>query len=131
MQPSRNTIQKKLVYEALLHLDNHPTAEEIFAEIGNTHTQVSRGTVYRNLGVLSEDGEITDAKVPAADRYDSRLDRHYHLFCTGCGRVFDAPVPYQMQFDAQVAQQTGFKVNRHRVVFEGLCPVCSGGEQDG
>ena len=131
MKQQRNSRQRQMVLEAVRGRCDHPTADQIYLDVRARDEKISRGTVYRNLGVLSEDGEITDAKVPAADRYDSRLDRHYNLFCTGCGRVFDAPVPYQMQFDAQVAQQTGFKVNRHRVVFEGLCPVCSGGEQDG
>ena len=56
MQPSRNTIQKKLVHEALLRLNNHPTAEEIFAEVGSVYTQISRGTVYRILNQLAEQG---------------------------------------------------------------------------
>ena len=50
--------------------------------------------------------------------------RPYHLFCTGCGRGFDAPMPYHAEYDDQVGEETGFRVSRHRLVFEGLCPHC-------
>ena len=81
--------------------------------------------VYRNLGLLSDEGQISQVRVPAADRYDLRQDRHYHLFCTGCGRVFDAPLPYHAEYDDQVGEETGFRVSRHRLVFEGLCSDCA------
>ena len=62
--------------------------------------------------------------MPAADRYDSHCDRHYHIFCTGCGRVFDAPLSYHAEYDGQIEEETGFQIHRHRLIFEGLCPDC-------
>ena len=54
----RNTIQRSLVYEAVNALQNHATADEIFALIAKDHPHISKGTVYRNLNQLVEDGEI-------------------------------------------------------------------------
>ena len=129
MKQQRNSKQRQLILDAVMTRCDHPTADQIYLDVRAKDDRISRGTVYRNLGVLSENGQITDVKVPAADRYDSRTDRHHHLFCTGCGRVFDAPLHYHAEYDAQIAAETGFQVSRHRVIFEGLCPECSNNKE--
>ena len=37
---------------------NHPTAEEIYLELNETNSNISRGTIYRNLNLLVEKGII-------------------------------------------------------------------------
>lgn len=125
MKKQRNSRQRQLIFDTVMEHCDHPTADDIYLEVRAKDEKISRGTVYRNLGLLSEDGQITNVKVPAADRYDSRADRHYHLFCTGCGRVFDSPLSYHEEYDVLVAQDTGFQISRHRMIFEGLCPDCA------
>lgn len=125
MKKQRNSRQRQLIFDTVMEHCDHPTADDIYLEVRAKDEKISRGTVYRNLGLLSEDGQITNVKVPAADCYDSRADRHYHLFCTGCGRVFDAPLSYHEEYDVLVAQDTGFQISRHRMIFEGLCPDCA------
>ncbi len=125
MKKQRNSRQRKLILDIVASRHDHPTADQIYLDVRTQDSKISRGTVYRNLGILSENGEIANVKVPAADRYDSRLDRHYHMFCTGCKRVFDVPLEYQEQYDEQVEKETGYKISRHRLFFEGLCQECS------
>lgn len=125
MKKQRNSRQRKLILDIVASRHDHPTADQIYLDVRTQDNRISRGTVYRNLGILSENGEIINVKVPAADRYDSRLDRHYHMFCTSCKKVFDVPLEYQEQYDEQVEKETGFKISRHRLVFEGLCQKCS------
>lgn len=124
MKKQRNSKQRDLVLEAVKSRCDHPTADQIYMDVRKMDEKISRGTVYRNLGVLSENEEITNVKVPSADRYDMRLDRHYHIYCTGCGKVFDAPIPYHTEYDNQIEQESGFQIKRHRMIFEGLCPDC-------
>lgn len=124
MKKQRNTRQRSMILEAVSSRCDHPTADQIYSQLRETDDKISRGTVYRNLGVLAAEGEITNVKVLAADRYDSRLDRHYHIFCTGCGKVFDAPMDYRQEDDRQIEKESGFRIDRHRTVFEGLCPTC-------
>ncbi len=120
----RNTKQRTLVLEAVRSRKDHPSADEIYLDVRREDGRISRGTVYRNLNVLAESGEISHVKVPSADRYDLRMDRHYHCFCTSCGAVSDAPVLYREEYDRQVEEETGFQIQRHRTIFEGLCPNC-------
>lgn len=103
---------------------DHPTADQIYFDVRTKDNKISRGTVYRNLRILSGNGEITNVKVPSADRYDSRLERHYHIYCISCGKVFDAPLDYHIEYDEQIEKKTGFQINRHRLIFEGLCLEC-------
>ena len=122
--PTRDTRQRRLVLEAVRSRADHPSADDIYLAVREKDERISRGTVYRNLNVLAEAGEITHVKVPSADRYDLRREKHYHLFCVGCGAVCDAPADYREELDRQVARATGFAVERHRMIFEGLCPAC-------
>lgn len=125
MKTRRNSKQRQLVLEAVKARRDHPSADQIYLDVRARDDKISRGTVYRNLGLLAGEGKISQVRVPAADRYDLRQDCHYHLFCTGCGRVFDAPLPYHPECDARIAEETGFQVSRHRLVFEGLCSDCA------
>ncbi|MBO5279498.1 MAG: transcriptional repressor [Lachnospiraceae bacterium] len=125
MKKQRNSKQRQMILDIAMARHDHPTADQIYLDVRSLDNKISRGTVYRNLGILSENGQITNVKVPSADRYDSRADRHYHIFCTSCGRVFDAPLSYNQEYDEQITKETGFQIIRHRMIFEGLCPECS------
>jgi Fe2+ or Zn2+ uptake regulation protein len=89
---------------------------------------MSFGTVYRNLQILAEEGEIVCIKSdPEALRYDRRRDRHHHLYCRKCGRVFDVPLPYRARIDREAAEKSGCVIEGHRISFEGLCKDCAAG----
>ena len=130
MTQSRMTRQKQLILDIALAHHDHPTADQIYAEVRAIDGRISRGTVYRDLEQLSAAGILLHVKVPGADRFDCRLDRHYHLICKHCGAVLDAPVDYQSELDRQISQQCGFRVTRHRTIFEGLCCECSKQSED-
>lgn len=124
MKKQRNSKQRQMILETVMKRNDHPTADQIYIDVRAKNDKISRGTVYRNLGILSENEEITNVKVPAADRYDSRRDRHYHIYCTCCGKTSDAPLSYHTDYDEKIEQETGFQIKRHRLIFEGLCPDC-------
>ena len=123
MSRIRNTRQRQLVLEAVRARMDHPSADEIYLDVRRMDARISRGTVYRNLNILAESGEIAHVEAPSADRYDLRAEPHYHLYCLSCGAVADAPLPYQREDDRRVAEM-GFKIRCHQTIFEGLCPAC-------
>ena len=124
MKQKRNSRQRQMILDAVSKRHDHPTADEIYLDVRAKDEKISRGTVYRNLGVLTENREISNVKLPPADRYDCRIDYHYHLLCTECNKVFDAPHIYHRKLDEKAEEDTGFLIKRHRVVFEGVCPEC-------
>lgn len=87
-----NSKQRDTVYKAVMCLKTHPTADEIYNFVKKDIPNISLGTVYRNLNVLTQIGKIkrisfTDDK----DRFDKTLTEHFHFFCEKCGKVYDLP----------------------------------------
>lgn len=130
MKQHRNSRQRQIILQAVMERHDHPTADDIYLDVRSEDEKISRGTVYRNLGVLTDSGQIGLVKLPTADRFDFRTDYHYHLLCSGCGKVFDIPEEYHRELDDQAAADTGFLIKRHRILFEGLCPECREKEPD-
>lgn len=124
MKQQRNTRQRQIVLDVVREHRDHLNAEQVYLAARVANPKISRGTVYRNLNLLVENGEIRRVKLPGGDRFEWRKDRHYHLVCTGCGKVSDAPMPYRTGLDRDIAEKTGYQVALHRMVFEGLCPQC-------
>ncbi len=124
MKQLRKTKQKQLILGVVQNRCDHPTADTIYLEVRALDEKISRGTVYRNLEQFADEGIILRVKVPGADRYDSRTDYHYHILCRKCGGVCDAPIAYRNEIDNAVSEESGFLIERHRTVFEGLCPSC-------
>jgi Fur family peroxide stress response transcriptional regulator len=119
----RKTNQRNLVLNAVCN-GNHLSAGEIF-ELVSAKKRMSFGTIYRNLQILEEEGEIIAIKADSAVlRYDRRRERHHHLHCTNCGKVFDISVPYRAEFDAEAEQASDFVIDSHKITFEGLCGDC-------
>jgi len=130
MEKQRDTRQRRMVYEAVQSRCDHPTADDIYLQIHDTDPHVSKGTVYRNLSLLAEKDQISVVRVPGADRYDLRTDRHYHMICTTCRRVMDAPIAYAIDYDRDIEAATGFRIDRHRLLLEGTCPQCLAAKKD-
>lgn len=129
MKQQRNTRQRRLVLDAVRARCDHPGAEQIYLDVIAIDDKISRGTVYRNLNFLAQNGELLHVKLPGADRFDCRLDFHYHLLCTGCGAVCDVPLSYHPELDQEATEKTGYAVERHHTIFEGLCPGCRHGSK--
>ena len=125
----RNTIQKQLVLDAVFRLANHPTAEEVYAEVARSHPTVSKATVYRNLGSLSEDGLLRHIKMPGgADRFDHMLLEHHHIICTQCGCFADAPASGSAALDEAVAPDRVLRCFSRHCVPRLVPGVCQSGQ---
>ena len=84
------TQQRIVIYEALLKLQNHPTAENIYDYIKPKNPSISLATVYKTLDafvslnlasrVLSEVGTA---------RYDGHTGNHNHIYCENTEEILD------------------------------------------
>lgn len=122
---NRNTLQKRLIKEALWKMRNHPTAEEVYNSISNENPLISRATVYRNLKLLVKMGECLHIPIPdGADCFDYNTLPHYHLKCKKCNRVFDIDMPYQENLCEKIRNLHEFEIESHQILFSGICPKC-------
>ena len=124
MKQTRNTMQREVVYEALRKLNGyHPTAQSVYEEVYKTHPNISRGTVYRNLGILSESGKILKLSMgDGVDRYDDNVTYHGHLLCDECKQMFDVFMDEPLNIKGLTQQ--GFKIHTQAVILTGICPDC-------
>lgn len=121
---TRNTIQRTLVLDAVRSLHNHPTSADVYEAVRKEHPNISRATVYRNLGVLAQAGDILHVQLPnGAGRYDYRCDDHCHARCSVCGEVYDIEMPHA-DLTSRIKDAHGFRIDSYDVVFTGVCPAC-------
>ena len=121
----RNTIQRSLVLAAVNKLHCHATADEVYGEIKKEHPTISRATVYRNLNLLSELGEIRRLEIPgSADRFDHISRNHCHVKCIICNRVFDVDMDFVAGLESGIRDTRGFDFTGYEIIFRGVCPEC-------
>jgi Fur family peroxide stress response transcriptional regulator len=119
------TPQRRIVLDAVLNLDCHPTADEVYASPRVRRARISRATVYRTLESLVDLGVITKACHPGGVvRYDGRLEMHHHLICMRCDAVVDIADPALDALPIPDTSGFGFNVTDFRVQLRGLCRRC-------
>lgn len=124
MTEQRNTIQKTLIFSAVREL-HHPTADEIYHAVAKEHPNISKGTVYRNLKTMTEQGRIQQIKnSDGPDYFDHMVQVHYHCKCLKCRKIFDADLPYMEELNGKVTACGDFLAEDHEIIFTGLCPQC-------
>lgn len=117
------TKQRELILAAVRGTDSHPTADELFQTIRAELPTISLATVYRNLGILAEQGVIRRIEIPdGRDRFDWRMTEHDHFLCRGCGRVWDFALREPVA--ALIPPETGFTVEDYALVVRGRCQNC-------
>lgn len=122
---NRNTIQRQLVLEAVRALRSHPSADQVYQEICKNHPDISRATVYRNLELLAQKGEISKVKTLSGPAlFDHITNRHYHICCRGCGRYFDIDMELVERLEEGIKDRRGFDIEGYDIIFSGLCPEC-------
>ncbi len=120
------TQQRKVVLEEIRQCNNHPSADEIYELVRKKLPRISLGTVYRNLDVLCDLGEIQKLELSGAmKRYDGVPTPHYHIRCIQCDRVDDAPIAPLNRLEDDLYGATVFEIIGHNLEFTGLCPKCS------
>lgn len=127
--PAKNTLrmtrQRRVILEEVKKLMTHPSAEEVYETVRKRLPRIGLGTVYRNLETLSELGEITKLEFGGTiKRFDGNTEKHYHIRCSVCDRVEDAPMALLKNIESALAEQTEYKIIGHRLEFYGLCPEC-------
>ena len=120
----KNSKQREMLLTELRSRHDHPIAEDIYVALKKKLPDISLGTVYRNLSVFTESGDISRLEVNGPDRYDGNPAAHYHFACNECGRVLDVNLPYCEELDRSVENATGAFVERNNIIFYGTCGDC-------
>jgi len=118
----RNTIQRRLILDAVKKLDIHATAEQVYDYVAAEYPSISKATVYRKLSQMAESAEILNiGSFHGAAHYDHNCHKHYHFICDTCKRIFDVD-HYLPGICAQNTAMDGFEIRG--LNFNGLCRDC-------
>ena len=127
-QDYRMTPQRMAILKALIDNPEHPTVEQIHAEVEENFPMTSLATTYKMVRLLKEMGEILEIN-PGNGKahYDGATPNpHPHLICTHCQSVIDLDLPAleELPLKSEVVQSTGYKITRYQFDFFGICPQC-------
>ena len=121
----RLTTQRQIILEELAKVKTHPTASELYDMVRKRLPRIGLGTVYRNLELMADSGMILKLEVGGTQkRFDATTDTHYHIRCSGCGKVDDIDTPVMDTLVQTAADSTSYQILGHHVEFTGLCPEC-------
>lgn len=86
----RVTPQRVAVMEAIIRMNNHPTAEQIIHFLQKHHPNIAVGTVYKILEVLEKSHLIARVKTDSdIMRYEASSGPHHHLYCAESDKIED------------------------------------------
>ncbi|MDL2210953.1 transcriptional repressor [Desulfovibrio sp. OttesenSCG-928-O18] len=121
---TRNTKQRTVILKKLREVTSHPTADEVYAMTRESLPRISLGTVYRNLELLTRQGDILCLENSGAQkRFDGNPMPHHHVRCSECGKIGDVHAPVQTP-GIDGLQVKGFTLTGVSVLFEGVCDSC-------
>ena len=121
---TRETKQRRVVYDTIKNTYSHPTADWVFEQVRHTLPKVSLGTVYRNLGVLKDEGLVQE--IYGKDRrahYDADISPHAHFICESCDQIVDVRNVKTIDWKT-LKDLVGCEVADQKVVFTGRCAGC-------
>ncbi len=121
----RNSKQRETILKIVLASCDHPTAEMIYEKARLEINNISLGTVYRNLNLLSEQGLIRRIKLlDGNDRFDKTTISHSHFICDNCNRVIDIMDENIQDFMSELAKKTDSQINKYEISLRGICSQC-------
>ena len=104
---------------------DHPTADVVYMNVKQQYPNISLGTVYRNLTLLADMGEITRLRVgDGVDHFDADTSQHYHFICSKCGQVVDLKMDTFEHITDIAGMDFDGEIQGHITYFYGICGSC-------
>ncbi|MGN0402552.1 MAG: transcriptional repressor [Acetatifactor sp.] len=118
--------QREIIKNFLMTRKDHPTAQTVYMNVRQDYPNISLGTVYRNLTLLAETGEISRIRVgDGVDHFDPDTSPHYHFLCTHCGCVSDLDIDTIEEINEIAGKGFDGHIKGHVTYFYGSCPQCT------
>jgi Fur family peroxide stress response transcriptional regulator len=125
MKTLKYSRQRESIKTCLMARHDHPTADALYTSIREEFPNISLGTVYRNLNLLVELGEIQKLTCgDGADHFDADTSPHYHFVCRNCGQVYDLPMEPMDSINHMAQKHAEGQIDSHKIYFYGTCNDC-------
>jgi Fur family transcriptional regulator, ferric uptake regulator len=121
----RMTNQRRVILNELIKTKSHPSADELYIIVRNTIPNISLGTIYRNLEILSQTGEILKLDYGNGQmRYDGDIKKHYHIHCQKCNRIDDLEEDVMKNPEFCPEKMKNYIIIEFNLYFRGICKNC-------
>ena len=124
MKKTRLTAQRIKVLDYLNRVKRHPTADMVYKEVVKELPSITLATVYRNLNLLAERGDILRLRISNEYRYDGDTSTHQHCVCRKCGGILDIFQKEISQYALKKFSCKGFDPDSLSIIFYGTCKNC-------
>jgi Fe2+ or Zn2+ uptake regulation protein len=95
------------------------TAEAVYLEAKKLQPSIAVGTVYRNLRLMTEAGEIKRVVMPdSPDIFDISTHPHVHLICQKCLQIADFSIP---GLEEHLQKLTGLEILGYNLNVQYIC----------
>jgi len=126
-----NTRPRQVIGQVIAEATEGLTPGEILRRGQRRHAQLSLGTVYRTLTILTNLNLVR--RVHRADGCHGYLPattgHHHVVICEGCGRAAEFPGGDDLvALIEEVEARTGYRVDGHLLQLSGRCPGCQRGQ---
>ncbi len=125
----RMTEPRRVVASLVADQPGHFAAADLVEAAAARDLGIGRATVFRTLDVLLELGLVERLDLPSGEHAYVACEpaHHHHVVCSSCGRSEDVDDAGLRSVVRDVARQTGYRVDAHRLELFGLCPACQAG----
>lgn len=106
--------------------DGHFTAAELVTAAQARRLGVGRATIFRTLEVLEAIGAVERLDLPSGEHAYVGCEpaHHHHVVCSRCGKATEIDDAGLRSVVREVAHQSGYRVDEHRLELFGVCPAC-------
>jgi Fe2+ or Zn2+ uptake regulation protein len=114
----RPSAHRLAVAEYVLATEEHPSAEQVLARVGEKFPALSRATVYNALNLFVAKGLLRQLVLSEGNVvFDPNLERHHHFVDDATGRIED--IPWDRIPVGDPARLEGYDVREYMVVMRG------------
>jgi Fur family ferric uptake transcriptional regulator len=116
-----------VVLDAVMNIDGHFDADELFAQMRTGGQKVSRATVYNTLDLLQDCGLISKYRFGENhSRYEKAFGRphHHHLICLECGEIIEFVNDRIEKVQSEVCKENNFNAQTTTLQIFGICSQC-------
>lgn len=120
----RTTQQRKAIYNALVEYGRPLSVNEILELARSEVARLGVATVYRNLKVLQEEGQVVQVDVPGQPpRWEIAPEGHHHHFlCNTCDKLFEI---HGCPEGIKQLLPEGYTLEEHDILLRGQCNTCT------
>ena len=117
--------QREGILKNLQSRRDHPTADMVYESVRREYPSLSLRTVYRNLSLLAENGQILKISTGIGpDHFDGYVEPHYHFICRECGAVLDLDYLPGEHMISEASGRFAGRIDGYELKFFGKCEIC-------